>query len=157
MSAQPRFIPREPWETTRIQPVREPYYSTGRRPVAVQQRQPYPTQPRHTVKAAKKRHVFMWVFLGLQALFLLWVIAGAASGHGNSADGHTQAVTFCANGGWKGLYSSYNTCVSQYGHTLGQARDAGTAIGVGVIVVFWAVADFILGISYAIYRLAKRA
>lgn len=29
----------------------------------------------------KKRRVFLWVFLVIQVLFLIWIIAGAASGN----------------------------------------------------------------------------
>lgn len=43
---------------------------------------------------------------------------------------------------------------------VGEASDAasgvGATIGAGLIVGFWVAVDFILGISYLIYRVAKR-
>jgi hypothetical protein len=82
----------------------------------------------------KRKRVFMWVFLAIQVLFLIWVIAGAASGH------HVSAAD-CA-----GLDTQ--TCQS--------AADAGTTIGVGLVIAFWAVVDVILGVTYAVVRLARR-
>ena len=38
------------------------------------------TQPR------KRRRIFMWVFLAVQALFIVWVIAGISTGSGNTTD-----------------------------------------------------------------------
>lgn len=83
----------------------------------------------------RKRRVFLWVFLAVQALFLIWVITGAASGHGTAANCHDQ-------------YLTHAQCAS--------ASEAGTAIGVGLIIVFWAVVDVILGVSYGVWRLARR-
>jgi hypothetical protein len=100
------------------------------------QAQPYGQQPYQQAPAPRKRRrVFVWVFLAIQVLFIAWVIAGAASGHGAAASCHDQYLTHaqCAN-----------------------ASEAGTAIGVGIIIVFWAVADVILGVSYGIWRLARR-
>jgi hypothetical protein len=81
-------------------------------------------------KRRKKRHVFLWFFLAIQALFIIWVITGIASG---TTHCHGQGAQLCRD-----------------------ASHTGTAIGVGLIFVSWAVVDFILGICYAIYRLAKR-
>jgi hypothetical protein len=36
------------------------------------------------------------------------------------------------------------------------AENAGTAIGVALIIGFWAVVDIIMGVTYGVYRLAKR-
>ena len=75
----------------------------------------------------KKRRVFMWVILAVNALFLLWVIAGAKTG--NSCSNLTgDALTTC------------------------QAGQAGTAIGVFLIIVFWAMVDIILGVIYMVTR-----
>ena len=75
----------------------------------------------------------MWVFLIIQALFLLWVIAGAASGSGQPDDCGTLSAQTCND-----------------------AADTGTAIGVFLIIVFWCFVDFLLAVGYTIYRLAKR-
>src|SRR5919197_1461904 len=82
-------------------------------------------------KPRKKHRVFLWVFLAIQAIFIIWIITGIASSgptHCNGLDAQT-----CRN-----------------------ASDTGTAIGVGLIFVFWAIFDFILGICYDVYRLANR-
>jgi hypothetical protein len=77
----------------------------------------------------------LWVFLAVQALFLIWVITGAASGHTAAASCHDP-------------YLTRQQCAS--------ASEAGTAVGVGLIIVFWAVVDVILGISYGVWKLARR-
>ena len=89
--------------------------------------QPPPTKP-------KKRHrVFLWVFLAIQALFVVWIISGAASASGTPSDCGTLDADTC------------NT-----------AANAGAAIGVFIIVVLWCIADFLLAVGYTIYRLARR-
>lgn len=84
----------------------------------------------------KRRRVFFWVFLAVQILFLIWVIAGISSGSGTS-----------------------DSCEGLTGDSLKLCEDAGdigTTIGVGLVVGFWVAADFILGLTYVIYRLASR-
>lgn len=85
-----------------------------------------------SAEVSKRHHVFLWVFLAIQALFLVWVIAGASTG---------------------------STCTGLTGDTLTtcQAGQVGTGIGVALVITFWAVVDVILGISYGVYRLAKRS
>jgi hypothetical protein len=80
----------------------------------------------------KKKRIFLWFFLAVQLLFIIWIIAGASSGS-NPSD--------CA-----GLDA--DTCKS--------ASDVGTGIGVFLIFIFWIFVDFLLGLIYGIYRLAKR-
>lgn len=91
--------------------------------------QAYPPAP----PAKKKKRVFLWVFLAFQVLFLIWIIAGAGSASKDTGD-----------------------CGSLSAETCQSARDAGTAIGVGIIIFLWAAVDVILGIGYGVYRLAKR-
>ncbi|GGR57288.1 hypothetical protein [Streptomyces roseolus] len=86
-----------------------------------------PEQPR------KPRRIFLWVFLAVQALFLLWVIVGASSGAGAPED-----------------------CGTLSRETCNDAETAGTAIGVGIIIALWAAVDLILGITYAVYRISRR-
>lgn len=100
--------------------------------------QPWPPPPQpydHISPLRRKRHVFIWVFLAVQALFVIWVIGGAVSGHSAAVNCHDRYLTHqeCAN-----------------------LTAAGAAIGVGLIVVLWAVADVILGVSYGVWRLARR-
>jgi hypothetical protein len=76
----------------------------------------------------------MWVFLAIQVLFLIWIIAGTNSAqHANHCDQQAQLQNLCQ-----------------------QATDAGTAIGVGIIVVLWCVVDVILGITYLVVRSNRR-
>lgn len=70
----------------------------------------------------RKKRVFLWFFLAVQAIFVLWLVVGLST-----ADTGGDA-----------------------------AAEAGTAIGAALIVTLWAVVDFILGVTYAIYRLARR-
>jgi len=88
---------------------------------------PQPPQP------PKKRRIFMWVFLAIQVIFLIWIITGAMSGSGTPDD-----------------------CGVLDKETCNDAETAGTAIGVGIVILLWALTDIILGITYGIYRLCKR-
>src|SRR3954469_12097256 len=82
-----------------------------------------------TMQPKKKRHIFRWVFLAIQALFLIWIIAGAA-GNSNNCDGKVgDALDACQAG----------TAV-------------GTGIGVALIIALWVAVDIILGITYLIFR-----
>jgi len=103
----------------------------------------------------KKRRIFLWVFLAMQAIFTLWLIAGlAAKGSGPSVA--SQTASACANGGWQGLFNSHADCMKHYAVALHDASDAGKGVGAAIIIVFWMVVDVILGISYGVYKLARR-
>lgn len=75
----------------------------------------------------------MWVFLAIQALFLVWIISGAASAGDN--------------------------CAGLTGDDLA-ACEAGTAVGAGIgvalIIGLWVAVDIILGIIYLVVRSARR-
>ncbi|WP_149548091.1 hypothetical protein [Streptomyces marokkonensis] len=88
-----------------------------------------------TPKPKKRRRVFLWFFLAVQILFLIWVIAGAASGSGTPDE--------CRSLTGDGL----KLCED--------ANDVGTTIGVGLVIGLWAAVDVILGFTYLIYRLAS--
>jgi hypothetical protein len=91
-----------------------------------------PAYPPPSAAPRKRRHVFRWVFLAIQALFLIWIITGASSGSGTppSCAGMTgQALTTCQDAG-----------------------HVGTTIGVALIVFLWAAVDVILGVGYLIFR-----
>jgi len=102
----------------------------------------------------KRRRVFLWVFLAIQALFVVWIITAAATVH----TGPTQAqlASACYSHHWWPLFKSQADCVTHYGGALNDAGTAGKAIGIGLIIVFWMVVDVILGVSYGVYRLATR-
>jgi hypothetical protein len=80
----------------------------------------------------KKRRIFMWVFLAIQALFILWIAVGTGSQartcHGLVGQAHANCV----------------------------AGNVGTGIGAVLVIVVWVVVDFLLGISYIVYKLARR-
>jgi hypothetical protein len=85
-------------------------------------------------KPRKKRRVFLWVFLAVQVLFIFWIFAGANS----------------ASGGPTG------DCGSLSKAACNDAQDIGTGIGIMLVVGLWLVTDFLLAVTYGIYRLAKR-
>jgi hypothetical protein len=95
------------------------------------------------VTTRKKRRVFRWVFLAIQILFVIWLIAGIAATHGDP-----------------------NHCLNQGGAALGggqagvdlcsNATDTGRAIGIGMVIALWVVVDVIVGGTYAVMKLAGR-
>jgi hypothetical protein len=79
----------------------------------------------------RKRHrVFWWVFVAIQIIFIIWIAAGAADSHKDCA----------------GL--SAHACLS--------AADTAHGIAIVAQVVAWCVVDFLVGVPYVIYRLARR-
>lgn len=113
------------------------------------------TSPQHKATPPKKRRVFMWVFIAIQVLFVIWIVAGLAS-HPAGPSSATQAAQQCANGGWQGLFKSQADCQVHYAHALNDAADTGKGLGVALIVVFWCVVDFLTGITWLIIRLSRR-
>ncbi|MFF9051763.1 hypothetical protein ACF09Z_11525 [Streptomyces erythrochromogenes] len=84
----------------------------------------------------KQHRVFFWLFLAVQLFFLVWIIAAL-----NGADADPEA------------------CAGLTGDALQVCRDAGdvgTALGVWLLVAFWAAVDVILATTYGIYRLGRR-
>lgn len=74
-----------------------------------------------------KRHIFRWVFLAIQVLFLVWIITGV------TAEGPACAPNLSAE-----------ACQA--------AQGIGTGIGVALIIGLWIAVDLILGITYLIFR-----
>ena len=107
------------------------------------------TEAAVTAQPRKRRRVFLWVFLAIQAVFIIWLIAGGASAGGSI---HASVAAQCLQQA-KGMGMTQAQCISW----LGGAAKTGTALGAAFIVVLWVVADIILGISYGVYRLATRA
>jgi hypothetical protein len=77
----------------------------------------------------KKRRIFRWVFLAIQALFIIWIISGVSGASDNCAGETGQALEACQAG----------TAV-------------GGTIGVFMIVFLWLAVDVILGVGYLIFR-----
>ena len=80
--------------------------------------------PEVPAKPKRKKRIFMWVFLAVQALFLIWIISAV------SADPTADCKGGC--------------------------EDAATGIAVFFQIMVWCVTDFLLGVGYLIYRVAKR-
>lgn len=105
-----------------------------------------PAQPAR--KPRKKRHIFLWVFLTVQVIFIIWLIAGTHSSV-NHLSAHTAADCRAHN---NYFFKSLQDCVNGSN----SATEVGTAIGAGLVIAFWAVVDIILGVSYGVYKLARR-
>ncbi len=87
-----------------------------------------------TAKAPKKkRRIFLWVFLAVQVVFIVWIVAGVTQAGGSPDDCEGLSREACNN-----------------------AESIGTGIGVALIVGVWLVVDFLLAVIYGVYRLAKR-
>jgi uncharacterized membrane protein len=80
----------------------------------------------------RRRRIFPWVFLAIQAIFLIWIITGVSSS-GGTKDCGTLTAQQCAD-----------------------AAHVGTGIGVALIIGLWVAVDIILGITYLILRLSRR-
>jgi len=70
-----------------------------------------------------------WLVLVFNALMLIWVIVGAASAHNTVSCVHSIGEKLCT-----------------------QATETGTAIGVGILIVLWALGDVILGVIWMVTR-----
>lgn len=81
-----------------------------------------------TVHQPKRRHIFRWFFLAVQALFVVWLIAGTTSA-ANSASNSCGNTQLCHD-----------------------SAAAGAGIGAMLIIVLWVAADVILGVGYLIFR-----
>ncbi len=76
---------------------------------------------RKAARPRKKRRVFLWVFLGIQALFLAWVIYGASI---STAPPPSQVASACFHHAWWPLFKSQADCVTHYGGALTSAGDS---------------------------------
>lgn len=99
-------------------------------------------------KPYKRRRVFLWFFLAVQAIFLIWLITGL---HSNATGINPSVVAQCHHQA-AGMNMTQAQCVS----FLGGAAKTGTALGAATIVLVWVVVDFLLALVYGIYRLARR-
>ena len=104
-------------------------------------------------KTYRPHRVFLWVFLAVQVGFIIWIITASTGSTGPSS---AQIAQFCGNGGWHGVFSSYADCVKHGAVGLTDAGNIGKGIAVSVIVIAWVIVDFLLAVTYGIYRLAKR-
>lgn len=103
----------------------------------------------------RKRRIFLWVFLAVQVIFVVWIIAAIVSKPGGQTVASQVAQT-CRNGGWQGLFKSQADCAKHYAVALNDATDTGKGLGVAIVVLVWVVVDFFMGVGYGIYKLASR-
>jgi hypothetical protein len=80
-----------------------------------------------------------WFLLIEQAIFLFWIIGG-------SVDGANTAAKDCATEAGRGVLSQ-QTCLD--------ASHAGTAIGVGLIIVLWFMATVVTLLVWMVTRRRK--
>lgn len=107
------------------------------------------TTVRADAKPRKKRRVFLWFFLAIQVIFIIWLVTGTTS----SAQGiHPDVVRKCHEQANIASWGSVTACEN----ALGGASKVGASIGAALVVAVWVVVDFLLGITYGIYRLARR-
>ncbi len=90
-----------------------------------------PPQPQKPAK--KRRRVFLWVFLAVQAIFIIWIVTGVNASSSNTSSCGSLSAKACQD-----------------------AQNAGTGIGVFLIIFLWVLVDIILGIGYGVYKLASR-
>jgi hypothetical protein len=137
--------------------IQGPYgYQQAPPPGDYQQAPPgYYQQPPASGRPRKKHRIFLWVFLAIQAIFILWLVVGLAS-KGTGPTVASQTASACANGGWQGLFKSHADCMKHYAVALHDAGDVGKGLGAAIIILFWMVVDVILGIGYGVYKLAHR-
>lgn len=74
----------------------------------------------------KRRHIFRWFFLAVQAIFLIWIITGATSAAHSSCNG-----------------LSHEACTT--------AKQVGGGIGVLVIIFVWLAVDVVLALTWLVF------
>ena len=104
-------------------------------------------------KPRKRRRVFMWTFLAIQALFIGLIVLYATESTGPS---HADVVAGCAHGAWQGLFKSQADCMTHYAAGLNGAGHAGQALGIGIVIFLWVAADVILGLGRLVVVTSRR-
>ena len=108
-------------------------------------------------KPRKRKRIFMWFVLAVQAIFIAWLVGGIASAaHGIPADAHAQALAYCKGNGWSPLFKSYQDCIVHYANGMRGAAEVGSTIGAGLVIGLWVATDVILGIGRLIVVFARR-
>jgi len=90
---------------------------------------------------------------GVQVGFIIWVITASTAGTSPTA---AEVARFCGHGAWSPLFTSYADCVKHGAVGLADAANLGKGLAVSVIVITRVIVDFLLAVTYGIYRLAKR-
>jgi len=105
------------------------------------------------VKPCKRRKIFLWFFLALQLIMIIWIASAAGS-----SDGPTSAeiAQFCGGNAWQGLFTSYGDCVQHGAVGIQAAHSVGKGLAVATLVIGWVIVDFLVSVTYGIYRLVTR-
>ncbi len=76
-------------------------------------------------KPYKRKRVFLWLFLAVQAIFIILLIVAITTAHNTVSPQSAEVLNQCGNNGWQGLYKSYQDCLTSYSRTLSNAGNAG--------------------------------
>ncbi|MCM2576159.1 hypothetical protein [Streptomyces meridianus] len=90
---------------------------------------------------------FLWFFLAVQLVFIIWLAVGLGDATGTLQDCSGLSKEIPPGE----VLSPYDKCQTENAGT-----ETGTTIGAGLVIGLWVAVDFILAVSYGIYRLAKR-
>ncbi len=104
-------------------------------------------------KPYKRHRIFLWIFLAVQVVFIIWLIAGGTTSTSPTA---ADIASWCGHDKWSPLYNSYRACVADAGSSLTAAANFGKGIAIGLIAVIWVIVDFLMAVTYGVYRLARR-
>ena len=104
-------------------------------------------------KPRKRKRVFMWTFLVIQAVFVAWMASGLSAHTGATAADITRA---CANGQWRYVFSSYQDCATHYPVALNDAGNIGKGIGAALVIGLWVAVDVILGVGRLVVVFARK-
>jgi hypothetical protein len=99
----------------------------------------------------RRRRVFMWTFLAIQAAFLAWVLSAAFA---STAASPADIAQMCGHHAWWPLWKSYQDCAAHSGVVA--AHDVGKGIAISLQIILWVVVDVILGIGRFVVVTARR-
>ena len=99
----------------------------------------------------KRRRVFMWTFLAIQAAFLAWVLSVVFASTGASPADIAQT---CGNHAWYPLWKSYSDCAAHSGVIA--AHDVAKGLALSMQIGLWVALDVILGIGRLVVVFARR-
>jgi hypothetical protein len=109
------------------------------------------TEAAPAAKPRKRRRIFMWTFLGIQAALAIWLASVLFAGTGASP---ADIAQMCGNHGWYPLWKSYSDCAAHSGVVA--AHDVGKGIAVTLLIALWVALDVILGIGRLVVVFARR-
>jgi len=102
-------------------------------------------------KPRKRRRVFMWTFLAIQAAFVAWMLSVVFASTGASPADIAQT---CGNHAWYPLWKSYSDCAAHSGVVA--AHDVAKGLALTMQIGLWVAVDVILGIGRLVVVFARR-